>query len=309
MNPHDDSLPRAVRAAFERQTVELPVEVLRPHRPLVASATHCKKFLQVLASVATLGLVEPLVVIQERDTEGNYVVLDGRLRLEALRRLGKESAICLFATADETYTYNRHVNRLTAGQDARMIAQAVRRGVSQERIAAVLGVNERTVKAKVKLLTGIGHDVAALLADKNCPAATYEILKSMRPLRQLEAAELMCSQDNFSSAFARAIKLATPSEQLLYPPASHDGEDEAAHEQIDRLEREIASLQSKVTDVEERYGVEHLHLAVSLSYVTALLENRNIRSWLTINAPGHYANLHDSVTLAGLRSRSRKVMS
>jgi len=305
MNLHDDSLPRAVQAAFERQTVELPVEVLRPHRPLVASATHCKKFLQVLASVATLGLVEPLVVIQERDTEGYYVVLDGRLRLEALRRLGKASAICLFATADETYTYNRHVNRLTAGQDARMIAQAVRRGVSQERIAAVLGVNERTVKAKVKLLTGIGPDVASLLADKNCPAATYEILKSMRPLRQLEAAELMCSQDNFSSAFARAIKLATPPEHLICVPASQE-KDEVAQEQIDRLEREIASLQSKVTDVEERYGVEHLHLAVSLSYVTALLENENIRSWLTINAPGHYANLHDSVTLAGPRSRSRQ---
>ncbi|SEJ96784.1 plasmid partitioning protein RepB C-terminal domain-containing protein [Paraburkholderia diazotrophica] len=308
MNLHDDSPPGAVRAAFERQTVELPVAVLRPHRPLVASATHCKKFLQVLASVATLGLVEPLVVIQERDAEGYYVVLDGRLRLEAFRRLGKESAICLFATADETYTYNRHVNRLTAGQDARMIAQAVRRGVSQERIAAVLGVNERTVKAKVKLLTGIGHDVAALLADKNCPAATYEILKSMRPLRQLEAAELMCSQDNFSSAFARAIKLATPPEQLIYVPASNEGKDEAVQEQIDRLEREIASLQTKVTDVEERYGVEHMHLAVSLSYVTTLLENKDIRSWLTINAPGHYANLHDSVTLAGPRSRSRQVM-
>ncbi|MEM5370908.1 plasmid partitioning protein RepB C-terminal domain-containing protein [Paraburkholderia azotifigens] len=254
-----------VQRAFEGETVQLALSVLRPHRPLVPSATRCKKFLQLLASVATVGLVEPLVVAPERDAEGRYVVLDGRLRLEALRGLDKQSATCLLATEDETYTYNRHVNRLTAGQDARMIAQAVDRGVSQERIAAVLGIDGRTVKTKVKLLTGICNDAAALLADRNCPAATYEILKCMKPFRQVEAAELMCSQSNFTSAFARAIKLATPPEQLVPPPGSRGDEEEAAREQIDRLEREIVSLQAKVTEVEDRYGVEHLHLSACRS--------------------------------------------
>ena len=292
-----------VARAFEGETVQLALGVLRPHRPLVPSATRCKKFLQVLASVATVGLVEPLVVTPERDAEGRYVVLDGRLRLEALRRLGKQSATCLLATEDETYTYNRHVNRLKAGQDARMIAQAVDRGVSQERIAAVLGIDGRTVKTKVRLLTGICNDAAALLADRNCPAATYEILKCMKPLRQLEAAELMCSQSNFTSAFARAIKLATPPEQLVPAPGSRGGEEEAAREQIDRLEREIVSLQAKVTDVEDRYGVEHLHLSVSISYVNSLLNNGHVRVWLAENAPGHFANLQELAATAGPRAR------
>jgi hypothetical protein len=256
-----------------------------------------------LASVATVGLVEPLVVVPEHDIEGRYRVLDGRLRLEALRRLGKEVAICLLATEEETYTYNRHVNRLTAGQDARMIAQAVKRGVSQERIAAVLGVDERTVKAKVKLLKDICPDAAVLLADRNCPAATYEILKGLKPLRQLEAAELMCSQSNFSSAFARAIKLATAPEQLMPSPAVRNGETAIAQEQIDRLEREIASLQTKLTDVEERYGLEHLHLAVSVSYVSGFLQNANIHNWLTTKAPRQLANLCEVVTAVGPRPR------
>ncbi|BCZ85233.1 hypothetical protein PTKU64_89080 [Paraburkholderia terrae] len=50
--------------------------------------------------------------------------------------------------------------------------------------------------------------------------------------------------------------------------ASRCGDADVAQEQMDRLEREIASLQAKLTDVEERYGLEHLHLAVSASYVS-----------------------------------------
>lgn len=107
MSKPDVVSARAVERAFESDTVQLALDVLRTHRPLVAGATRCKKFLQILASVATVGLVEPLVVMPERDVEGRYVVLDGRLRLEALRRLGKQSAICLLATKHETYTY-RH---------------------------------------------------------------------------------------------------------------------------------------------------------------------------------------------------------
>ena len=131
-----------------------------------------------------------------------------------------------------------------------MIAQAVGHGVSQERIAAVRGIDGRTVKTKIRLLTGICSDAAALLADRNFPTATYETLKSM--------------------------KLATPPEQLVPAPASRGGEEAAAREQIDRLGREIVSLQAKVTDVEDRYGVDDLHLSVSISYANSLLNNRHV---------------------------------
>ncbi|WP_109483449.1 plasmid partitioning protein RepB C-terminal domain-containing protein [Paraburkholderia sp. C35] len=299
MNAPGQVEPVEVPPAFVRELVELPVDALRPHRPLVGVATHGKKFLQVLASIATVGLVEPLVVTREGNVENGYVVLDGCLRLEALHRLGKRMATCMFATDNETYTYNRHVNRLTAGQDARMIALAVKRGVPQDRIAAVLGVNERTVKRRVRLLEGVCPDAAALLADKNCPAATFEVLKTMRPLRQLEAAELMCDQSNFTSAFARAIRLATPAEQLLPAAAPYKTTSGEATDQIERLEREIAALQSKMTDVEERYGVEHLQLAVSISYVIVLLQNERVRVWLEKREPLAYGNLCDLVATEG----------
>jgi ParB-like chromosome segregation protein Spo0J len=294
MNEDKRGTSAGVRTAFERDTVEIALTHLRPHRPVIPRAKKAKKFLQVLASLATVGLVEPIVVIAAPEHPNEYIVLDGRLRLEAMKRLNWEVATCLLSTDDETYTYNRHVNRLTTWQDARMIAQAIRHGVPEERIAAVLGVDGRTVKRKVRLLAGICPDAAALLADKSCPASTYETLKLMRPLRQLEAAELMCSQGNFSSAFARAIRLATPVEQTV-PPTSRSRTDDAAV-QLDRLGREIAVLQSRMTDVEESYAVEHLHLAVSASYVAALLRNEKVCNWLNSRKPSHLARLKDLVT-------------
>lgn len=306
MNTCEHPASATVRSAFAREVVDLPVAQLRVRCPLVGVATHCKKFLQVLASVATVGLVEPLIVVRQADRDDEYIVLDGRLRLEALNRLGKAMATCMFATEDESYTYNRHVNRLTAGQDARMIALAVQRGVPQDRIAAVLGVNERTVKRRVKLLNGICPDAAALLADKNCPAATFEILKTLRPLRQLEAAELMCDQGNFTSAFARAIRVATPEAELLPDEKPHGSSPDESREQIDRLEREIASVQSKRTNLEEEYGVEHLHLAVSVGYVGTLLKNERIYAWLQENEALRFANLRDLVESEGPTVARRK---
>jgi hypothetical protein len=85
--------------------------------------------------------------------------------------------------------------------------------------------------------------------------------------------------------------------------ASRCGDADVAQEQMDRLEREIASLQAKLTDVEERYGLEHLHLAVSASYVSGFLQNANIHNWLTTKAPRQLANLCEVVTAVGPRPR------
>jgi hypothetical protein len=57
-------------------------------------------------------------------------LLDGHLRLEALKELGIAEVECLLANDDETYTYNKRVNRLPPIQEHRMIARAMDRGVS-----------------------------------------------------------------------------------------------------------------------------------------------------------------------------------
>lgn len=68
-------------------------------------------------------------------TTGQYLLLDGHVRLVALTELGFTEAPCLVATDDEAYTYNSRINRLSTIQEHFMIRRAIERGVSTERLA------------------------------------------------------------------------------------------------------------------------------------------------------------------------------
>src|SRR3546814_12071605 len=64
-----------------------------------------------------------------------YSLLDGHLRVEVLKDLGITEVECLVAADDDTYTYNKRINRLAPIQEHRMIQRAIDRGVprSEER--------------------------------------------------------------------------------------------------------------------------------------------------------------------------------
>jgi ParB-like chromosome segregation protein Spo0J len=291
-----------LKTTFEARPVVLHLDSLVSPRQLPKTATSGKKFLQILASIATVGLVEPLIVARVADDTETFCILDGRLRVHALRRLGLDKAQCIIATDDETYTYNKHISRLTSAQDARMIAKAIEHGVSRERIAQVLGIEVSTVKRRASLLDGISEEASALLADKPCPATTFKALKLLRPPRQIVAVELMCGQANFTSAFARAIVAATSPEQLE-PDAGRTTGNEVA-EQLGKLERELAVLQTTVARTDEQYGVEHLHLTVSAAYVAKLMENGHVSRWLNEYHPDFSAQF-DTISSDAQTARSK----
>ena len=60
---------------------------------------------------------------------------------------------------------------------------------------------------KKNLLDGITPEVAELLKDKIVPRDVFTYLKRMKPVRQLEAANLMLDLNNFSAKFARSTSL------------------------------------------------------------------------------------------------------
>ena len=122
---------------------------------------------------------------------------------------------CLVSTDDEAYTYNKRINRLAAVQGHRMIVRAVERGVPPERIAKALGLEVATIRRRFQMLDGICADAVEMLKDTACPIAVFEILRQMAPLRQVEAAELMIGQNNFSRTFAKALLVATPQNLLV----------------------------------------------------------------------------------------------
>lgn len=273
---------KGVMLGFEREGVVLPVARLVPLKVLRPGTRESRKYAQILNSVRAVGLVEAPVVSPDRERRGWYFLLDGHLRIEALKDLGVAEVECLVATDDETYTYNKRINRLAPIQEHRMILRAIERGVPEVRIAEALGIEAETVRKRTRMLDGISADAIEILKDTPCPAGTFDVLRCMAPMRQLEAAELMTGQDNYTATFAKAILAATPEVQLVDPRKRKlGGERGVSVEQIARLERELASLQGQVKSVEETYGIDNLHLTVTKGYLRKLLGNARVVRWLS----------------------------
>lgn len=270
-----------VHLAFRQDFVTVPVDAIIPLKNLPTGAFESRTFSQVLRSVGAIGLVEAPVVLVDQANPGKYFLLDGHLRLEALKRLGTTEVECLLGTEDDTYTYNKRTNRIPPIQEHRMIARAMARGVSSADIATALNLQVESVLRRFRLLEGISPEAAELLKDTPCSMKVFDTLRQMSAVRQIEAADLMIGQNNFSVVFARAIRAATPDNQLV---TAKKGKGAAAPtpsgQQIARMERELATLQTQVRSIEDTYGVDNLHLTVVKGYITKLLSNHRLSRWL-----------------------------
>lgn len=288
------NLSKSVTQGFKPGCLMIAATALSSLKALRPNVKKSKKYEQIVASVRAIGLVEPPVVYPDFDRPGFYFILDGHLRIEAAKDLHIDEIECLISTDDETYTYNKRINRLSAVQDHKMIVRAVEHGVPEERIAEALGISISTIRRRFRLLNGICEEAAVRLADKPCPMKIFEILKQMKPLRQMEAAELMIGQKNFSPVFATAILEATPLNQrteFAKPKLTNSG----SAEQMARMERELAVLQTQIKSAEDTYGPDVLHLTVMKNYLTTLLQNAAIVRWLAKNFPD-YLNEFQKIT-------------
>ncbi|PRD43138.1 RepB plasmid partition [Phyllobacterium phragmitis] len=273
-----------VQLGFERDIVLLKLAQIIPLKSLRPGAKESKKYTQILSSVRAIGLVEPPVVTPDPKQQGTFFLLDGLLRIEALKDIGSDEVECLVSTDDEAYTYNKRINRLSAVQEHRMIVRAMDRGVPAEQIAQALELDVSTIRRRFRMLDGICSEAVEMLKETNCPMQSFEILRQMAPIRQVEAADLMIGQNNFSTMFAKALLAATPESQLVDPRKKKPTRgNPVTSEQIARMERELASLQSQVKSVEESFGIDNLHLTVAKGYVTKLLSNPRVARWLEQN--------------------------
>ncbi|WP_232316589.1 ParB/RepB/Spo0J family partition protein [Candidatus Burkholderia verschuerenii] len=95
-----------IQHGFERKIIEVPIALIRPSAPMAPRVLSTPKFRTILSSVRELGVIEPLAVFRSADNEGEYHLLDGRLRLEALKELKRQTAPCMVSSDDESYTFN-----------------------------------------------------------------------------------------------------------------------------------------------------------------------------------------------------------
>lgn len=114
--------------------------------------------------------------------------------------------------------------------------------------------------------------------------AVFEVLKKMRPMRQIEAAELLISANNYSVSYASAILLGSSQTQLVEGdrPKKLKG---VTPEAMARMERELDKLQEAISSIQDTYGREHLQLTVIKAYVSKLLGNARVVRYLTQHHP------------------------
>ncbi len=286
---------------FIPDPLTLPLDRILPSRKTPEGLHTSRKFKQIMASMEAVGLIEPLSVGKADKVTGQHILLDGHMRLLALRQLGYADAPCLIATDDESYTYNNRINRISSIQEHLMLRRAVERGVTPDRLAKALNVDVSHIHKKVNLLDGICPEAVEMLKDLHFAANLGSVLRKMKPTRQVECIELMLTANNMTVAYAEALLAATPPPLLVgeTKPRKLRG---VTADQMAKMEREMGNLQGQLKLVEKSYGQDVLLLVLARGYLAKLIDNKAVFRFLSQRQPdvlAEFENIVQTVTLDG----------
>lgn len=268
-----------VRHGFEGKVIEVAVERIIASSQISKGLLATSKYKTILSSIAELGVIEPLAVFRSHRRLGDYDLLDGKLRLQALKDLGRETAPCMVSTDDEGFTFNRHITRVSAVQEHKMIRAALDKGASEKRIAEVLRMDIRRIRERAHLLDGIAPEAATILKNRQAVPRVFSVLKKMKPYRQIEAAEMMVAANKFTATYADLILVATRAEALA-DDAKRKKKEEISAEDLAKMESEMERLRQDCQAVEDEIGDTMLSLVVAKSFMARLLRNENIHGHL-----------------------------
>ena len=284
---------------FIPEPLILSLDLILPSRKTPQGALYSRKLKQIRSSVEAIGLIEPLTIGKADKATKQHVLLDGHMRLLVLRDLNYEDAPCFIATDDETYTYNNRINRLSTVQEHHMIRRAIERGVSKDRLALALNMDVSYVLKKLNLLDGLCEEAVEILKDQQFSANLSQVLRKMKPIRQMECVELMVSANNLSVVYAQALLMATP-ENLLVEHSKGKKMNGVTPEQIAKMEREMSNLQGQFKLVEQTYGEDVLNLVLAKGYLAKLLDNEQVARYLRLHQPDvlvEFENIIQTVSL------------
>ncbi|TCK23522.1 ParB-like nuclease family protein [Ancylobacter aquaticus] len=285
----------SVKLGFEEASLRIPINVIMPLRNVSETVRRSVKYAQIAASIAEVGIIEPPVVVRDSADKEQFHLLDGHLRLDILRARGETEVVCLIALDDEAFTYNKRVSRIAIIQEHKMILNAIRKGVPEERLARALNVNIANIRMKRNLLVGICPETAELLRDKHVPLSVFTELRFLKPMRQIEAAQSMITMNRYSTGYARSLVASTPEDQLA--EGRQRRRRGLTDEQISVMQRESENLDRQFKLVEQAYGADQLDLVQAIGYVNRLLGNARIVRHLAQHHAGILAELQKVMSL------------
>jgi ParB-like chromosome segregation protein Spo0J len=275
-------MTKKVRAAFAMDPVTVRLDQILPTRPFQEVVKQTSKYKTIAASVREVGIIEPMIVHPQKG--GKYLLLDGHMRLQVLRDLEKEEALCIVSSDDESYTYNTKVSRLAPIQANRMIMKALDAGVPEERLARALNMNPTTIRSSKSLLTDICPEAIEILKDKPVTEAALRAMKRVKPMRQIEMAELMVTSGTYTKAYAEALAMTAPADQQVEQAATKKAA-ATRPEELARMENELKALEKDFAMLDETYGRNVVDLTLARGYLKKLLDNGKVVRFLAQKYP------------------------
>ena len=161
-----------------------------------------------------------------------------------------------------------------------MIVRALDRGVSEEKLARALNLDVKAIKRGATCWTVSVRRSSSYWATRPSAPALRSPAK-MKPIRQIEVAELMISVNN-SMAYVQGAARARPAKPIWSIRRSRKRSGRLTPEQMARLERETAMVNQDFKALEESYGDDVLNLVVASGYVAKLVGNAEI-----VSVPDH----------------------
>lgn len=267
-----------VKASFEAEVSVVPIDRIVPQKTMPPGFSNSTVYCQIAASLREVGLIEPLVVFL--NGSGDYLLLDGHTRLDILVARGTTHVKVILAHDDETYTYNRHVNPVSPIAQHFMISEALSHGITEDKIAETLNFNVKTIAKKRRMLDGICPEAVCILEDRNVSAEVFSLLRKMKPLRQIQAAEQMCAAKAYSISFTKALLDATPNDLLVQTRFRRRRTLSAERRAYLIDGAQVQNLAQQARAAEQSYAQDVLTLSISLAYVARLLRIERIEQYL-----------------------------
>lgn len=269
---------RSVKLAVEEASLRIPIDGIMPLRIVSESVKKSVKYGQIAASIAEVGIIEPPVVARDAADPNRYHLLDGHLRVEIVRERGDPEIVCLVAIDDEAFTYNKRISRMATVQEHRMILNAVKKGVPEERLARALNVDIANIRMKRNLLVGICPEAADLLKHHHVPLRVFGELRFLKPVRQVEVVQNMITMNRFTINYAKSLVASSSDDELVAgKPRRVPG---LTDDQVATMRRESENVDRQFRLVEQSYSADQLDLMLASEYVNRLLGSARVVRYL-----------------------------
>lgn len=182
-----------------------------------------------------------------------------------------------------------------------MIVRALEMGVSAERLAKALNVDIAHIRRLRTMLEGICADVIEIVKDKRLNPRVFRVMRRMKPLRQIEVAELMVAAGNYTVSYAEMLLVGTKQQDLLHPgrPRRLGG---LSSEQIAKMEHELEIVSGDFRNAQEAYGRNVFDLVLAKGYIGRLLRNREVSHFLAHNHPDIYEGFKSMISEAPIEA-------